>query len=99
MSDGVLYASLCSIEYSGDDYVQRDLLYGIHLDDGTVSLISTPASDLFYFTESLPDIGVTGDRIYMVVYDMDACAISLKSCALDGSDWQTLARGESLAAG
>jgi hypothetical protein len=99
VSDGVLYASLCSIEYSGDDYVQRDLLYGIHLDDGTVSLISTPASDLFYFTESLPDIGVAGDRIYMIVDDMDACAISLKSCALDGSDWQTLARGESLAAG
>lgn len=99
IADGVLYASVCSIEYSGDDYVQRDLLYGIHLDDGTVSLISTPASDLFYFSESGPTIGVTNGRIYMIVNDMDACAISLKSCALDGSDWQTLARGYTLAAG
>ena len=99
VADGVLYASVCSIEYSGDDYIQRDLLYGIHLDDGTVSLISTPASDLFYFTESDPAIGVANGRIYMIVNDMDACAISLKSCALDGSDWQTLARGYTLAAG
>ena len=64
-----------------------------------MSLISTPASDLFYFTESDPAIGVANGRIYMIVNDMDACAISLKSCALDGSAWQTLARGYTLAAG
>lgn len=99
VADGVLYASVCSIEYSGDDYIQHDLLYAIYLDDGSVSLIGTPASDLFYFTESDPAIRVSDGRIYMIVNDMDACAISFKSCALDGGDWQTLARGETLAAG
>lgn len=99
VSDGVLYASVCSIEYSGDDYIQHDLLYAIAPEAGTVSLISTPVSDLFYFTESDPAIRVADGRIYMIVSDMDACAVSLKSCALDGSDWKTLARGETLAAG
>lgn len=99
VADGVLYASVCSIEYSGDDYIQHDLLYAIYPDDASVSLIATPASDLFYFTESDPAIRVSDGRIYMIVNDMDACAISFKSCALDGGDWQVLARGETLAAG
>ena len=99
LADGVLYASVCNVEYSDDDYIQRDLLYAINVSDGSFTLINTSASDLFYYSESEPAIRVSDGRIYMIVDDTEACALSLKSCAADGSDWITLARGISLAIG
>ena len=95
----MLYASVCNVEYSDDDYIQRDLLYAINVSDGSFTLINTSASDLFYYSESEPAIRVSDGRIYMIVDDTEACALSLKSCAADGSDWITLARGISLAIG
>ena len=99
ISNGQLYVSLCSIEFSDDDYIQHDLLYALNLEDGSAALINTPASDLLYYTEMPPAVFVSDERIYMVVLDNSAYAISFKSCALDGSDPVTLARGYSLAEG
>ncbi len=99
IEDGLLYASVCSIDFSDDDYIQHDLLYALNVSDGSFSLISTPASDLLYFSEAPASVCVSGGRIYMIVFDNDAYAISFKSCALDGSAPLTLARGYSLAAG
>jgi|GEM_PF-5492829 len=99
IADGVLYASVCSIDFADDDYIQHDLLYAINVADGSFSLINTPASDMFYFSETPPAVCAVNGRLYMIVFDNDAYAISLKSCALDGSDRVTLARGYSLAAG
>ncbi|MBR4443380.1 MAG: hypothetical protein IKS52_08945 [Clostridia bacterium] len=99
IEDGVLYASVCSIDFSDDDYIQHDLLYALNTADGSFSLVNTPASDLLYFSESPASVCVSGGRLYMIVFDNDAYAISFKSCALDGSARVTLARGYSLAAG
>ena len=99
VADGLLFASVCSIEATGDDYVQRDLLYAIDLQTGAPTLINTPTTDLFYFSEAAPAIGVTGGRVYMLVFDNEAYAISFKTCLIDGSGLTTLARGYSMAAG
>ena len=99
VADGQLFASVCSIEATGDDYVQHDLLYSISLSDGVPTLINTPSSDLFYFSETAPAIGVRDGRIYMLVFDNEAYAVSFKTCAIDGSDPITLARGYSMAMG
>ncbi len=99
VADGVLYASVCSIDFNDDDYIQHDLLYALNVADGSFSLVNTPASDLFYYSETPPAVAVTGGRIYMIVFDNQAYAISFKSCATDGSDRVVLARGYSLAAG
>ena len=99
VSDGRLFVSVCAIEATGDDYVQHDLLYSIDLETGTLALIPTPATDLFYFSESNPAIGVAGGRIYMLVFDNETYAISFKTCAVDGTDPITLARGYSMAMG
>ena len=97
--DGVIYASVCYIDFSDDDYIQHDLLYAINVFDGSATLISTPSTDLFYYTETPPAIGVADGRIYMIVFDNSAYAVSFKSCALDGSGMITLARGYSMADG
>lgn len=99
IENGVLYASVCSIDFSDDDYIQHDLLYAINVADGSFALINTPASDLLYYSEAPASVCVDNGRIYMIVFDNDAYAISFKSCALDGSGRVTLARGYSLAAG
>ena len=99
VENGMIYASVCYINFSDDDYIQSDLLYAINIQDGSATLISTPASDLFYYSETPPAIGVAGGRIYMIVLDNSAYAISFKSCALDGTGLITLARGYSMAEG
>ncbi|MBQ8953620.1 MAG: DUF5050 domain-containing protein [Clostridia bacterium] len=99
VQDGVMYASVCNIDFSDDDYIQHDLLYALNLADNTFILINTPASDLFYYSETPPAIRVANGRIYMLVFDNNAYAISFKSCALDGSSPITLARGYSMADG
>ena len=99
VENGVMYASLCNIDFSDDDYIQHDLLYALNLADGAFTLINTPASDLFYYSETPPAIQVANGRIYMLVFDNSAYAISFKSCALDGSNLITLARGYSMAEG
>ena len=97
--NGVIYASVCYIDFSDDDYIQHDLLYAINVFDGSATLINTPATDLFYYTETPPAVGVADGRIYMIVFDNSAYAVSFKSCALDGSGMLTLARGYSMAEG
>ena len=99
IENGVLYASVCSIDFSDDDYIQHDLLYALNPAEATFALINTPASDLFYYSETPPAINVANGRLYMLVFDNSAYAISFKSCALDGSNPVTLARGYSMADG
>ena len=99
VEDGLLYVSVCTIENTGDDYMQHDLLYSINVEDGSVALISTPATDMLYYSEAEPAVGVSFGRIYMLVFDNETYAISFKTCAVDGSDMITLARGYSMAAG
>ena len=99
IENGVLYASVCSIDFSDDDYIQHDLLYALNPAEATFALINTPASDLFYYSETPPAVNVANGRLYMLVFDNNAYAISFKSCALDGSNPITLARGYSMADG
>ena len=99
IENGLLYASVCSIDFSDDDYIQHDLLYALNPAEATFALINTPASDLFYYSETPPAINVANGRLYMLVFDNSAYAISFKSCALDGSNLITLARGYSMADG
>ena len=99
IENGVLYASVCSIDFSDDDYIQHDLLYALNPAEATFTLINTPASDLFYYSETPPAVNVANGRIYMLVFDNSAYAISFKSCALDGSNPITLARGYTMAEG
>ncbi len=88
--DGVLYCSVCNIEYSDDDYIQRDLLYAIDLTTQSATLINTNAGDLLYYTEEKPAVAVKNGRIYMLVYDTMLNEMVMRSCLPDGSGWLTV---------